>query len=72
MLSYKYMSKKKFKCYDCPAEFEAESREEILGILYEHYMKDHKEIITGASEEEKKAWMEKFEKDWAQAPEVTT
>lgn len=66
------MAKKKFKCYDCPAEFEAESREEILNILFDHYIKDHNEVITGASEEEKKAWMERFEKDWSNAPEVTT
>jgi len=72
VLSYINMNKKSFKCYDCPAEFEAVSREEILKTLYDHYMKDHKDIITSASEEEKKAWMEKFEKDWAEAPEVTT
>jgi len=56
---------KNFKCYDCDKEFQAQTKEEILGALYDHYMKDHKEIITGASEAEKKAWMEKFEKDWA-------
>lgn len=61
---------KKFKCYDCEAKFEAETREEILGILYDHYMKDHKEIIAGASEDEKKTWMDKFEKDWTEATEV--
>ena len=46
---------KKFKCYDCEEEFEAETRDEILNVLYEHYMKEHKEIITGASEAKKKA-----------------
>lgn len=61
---------KKIKCYDCETEFQAETREEILGQLYDHYMKDHKEIITGASEDEKKAWMERFEKDWSSAEEV--
>ena len=60
---------KTLKCYDCEGEFEAETREEILNILYDHYMKDHKEIITGASEEEKKAWMARFEKDWLAAEE---
>ena len=61
---------KQFKCYDCDRVFEAETREDILKQLYDHYMKDHKEIITGASEEEKKAWMERFEKDWAAAAEA--
>ena len=62
--------KKEIKCYDCEARFQAETREEILASLYDHYMKDHKEIIAGASEDEKKAWMEKFEKDWSEAKEV--
>jgi len=61
---------KKIKCYDCGAEFQAETRKEILGVLYEHYMKDHNEIITGVDEAGKKAWMEKFEKDWLAAEEV--
>ena len=61
---------KTFKCYDCDGEFQAETREEILNQLYDHYMKEHKEIITGASEAEKKAWMEQFEKDWAELSEV--
>lgn len=62
---------KEFKCYDCDQSFKASSREEILNILYAHYMSSHKEIITGVSEAEKKAWMEQFEKDWAAAPRVT-
>ena len=61
---------KKFTCYDCDQIFEAETREEILNILYEHYMKDHKEIITGSSEAEKKAWMERFDRDWQAALKV--
>lgn len=61
---------KTFTCYDCDAQFESETREDVLNQLYEHYMKEHKEIITGASEAEKKAWMAKFEKDWEAAEEV--
>lgn len=61
---------KMYKCGDCDASFEAETRKEILDILYEHYMSHHHDIITGASTEEKKQWMEKFEKDWLEAPEV--
>ena len=58
---------KKFKCYDCDEVLEANTREEVLNALYAHYMEKHKEVITGASKEEKKAWMEKFEKDWKAA-----
>ena len=58
---------KTIKCYDCDQSFEAETREGMLNLLYDHYMKEHKDIITGASEEEKKAWMERFDNDWAAA-----
>ena len=61
---------KKFNCYDCEQSFKAETRDEVLGYLYDHYMKDHKEIITGNSEEEKKAWMVQFDKDWKEAKEA--
>ncbi len=33
-------------------------------------MKEHHEIITGVDEDGKKAWMERFERDWASAVEV--
>ena len=56
---------KNFTCYDCKQSFEAATREDVLNLLYTHYMGEHKEIITGASEAEKKAWMERFERDWA-------
>jgi predicted small metal-binding protein len=57
---------KKFKCPDCEVEFEFESetKEEVLVTLYNHYMQEHKEVITSADEVEKKRWMEQFEKDW--------
>jgi predicted small metal-binding protein len=58
---------KALKCYDCESEFKADTKEEILGHLYDHYMKDHKETIVGADDSEKKRWMEQFEKDWAAA-----
>lgn len=61
---------KEFNCYDCEQSFRAESRDEILVILHDHYMKDHNEVITGNSEEEKKTWMDRFNKDWKSAKEV--
>lgn len=61
---------KTIKCYDCESSFQAETREQILDVLYEHYMKNHHSIISTASDEEKKQWMQQFEKDWAAAKEV--
>ena len=58
---------KTVQCQHCEETFQAETREEILSTLYKHYMEAHAEVITRASEEEKKAWMEHFEKEWAQA-----
>jgi hypothetical protein len=51
-------------------QFQAETREEILGYLYDHYMKEHKAVITGADDVEKKRWMEQFETDWAASKSI--
>lgn len=61
---------KTIACPDCGGEFVAMSREEVLGILYDHYKSEHPEIINTATEAEKKAWMERFERDWAAAEET--
>ena len=58
---------KTIKCQDCEAEFKADTREEILGHLYDHYIKDHNEIITSVDDAGKKRWMEQFEKGWVAA-----
>ena len=58
------LPEKTITCYDCEAKFTAFTRQEILGQLYDHYMKEHNETITKANKDEKKAWMERFEKDW--------
>lgn len=62
---------KTFKCYDCDDSFQAETKDEVLIFLYNHYMKDHKEIISNNTEAEKLAWMDTFDKDWARAPETS-
>jgi len=62
---------KTIECHDCEGKFTATTKEEILGILYDHYIKNHNEIITNVNDEEKKNWMSRFEKDWAQAQEVS-
>jgi len=61
---------KEFKCYDCDKVFESESSKEMLILLYTHYMSEHEDIIKGGSEEEKTAWMEKFNKDWGETKEI--
>ncbi len=59
---------KKITCYDCEEVFESETSKGILDQMYPHYMEKHTAIISGANEKEKKAWMEKFNKDWEMAP----
>lgn len=61
---------KKLTCYDCEKKFESETSKEMLEKLYPHYMKEHKEIIMGASEDEKAAWMKKFNADWEAAETI--
>ncbi len=55
---------KKLTCYDCENIFTAETSKEMLDEFYSHYMSQHANIIMNASEEEKKVWMKKFDKDW--------
>lgn len=61
---------KEITCYDCAKKFKAETSKEMLGLLYDHYMKDHHEIITGVDEAGKKAWMIRFEQDWSKVEEI--
>ena len=61
---------KKFTCYDCEKTFEAQTSKDMLNLLYPHYMSEHKDIIAGADESQKNAWMEKFNKDWEEAEEI--
>lgn len=58
---------KTMTCYDCDHEMSAPSREEMLNEMYAHYMSTHKEIITGANESEKQAWMKQFDVDFEAA-----
>jgi len=58
---------KQITCYNCENVFESETSEDILNQLFAHYMKDHPEVIPNASDEEKKAWMVQFNKDWEAA-----
>ena len=58
---------KTIKCQHCEESFAQETREEMLNVLYSHYMEAHKDVIPKATEEEKKKWMERFEKDWQSA-----
>ena len=61
---------KTIKCQECGGGFQAVEREEILKILYDHYMEAHPDVIPNASDTEKKTWMVQFEKEWETAPKV--
>lgn len=58
---------KTVQCQHCEREFTAATKEALLSVLYDHYMKDHHAIITSIDEAGKKAWMEKFTVDWDSA-----
>jgi len=62
---------KEIKCQHCEGSFKTETREEMLSILYKHYMESHADVIPEASKEEKKAWMVRFEEQWAIAEEIS-
>jgi glycogen debranching enzyme len=55
---------KTLNCYDCKESFTAASKDEMLVMLYEHYIDDHKEVIADNSEVEKLTWMDSFDGDW--------
>ncbi len=55
------------KCYDCDEAFTAATADDILQLMYPHYMEVHHEIITTVDEAGKKAWMERFYADWEKA-----
>ena len=61
---------KKIKCLDCDKEFVAETSEEALNQMHPHYMEEHKEEMSGGTEEKRKAWFEDFNKSWESAEEA--
>jgi len=61
---------KEMKCLDCEKTFKAESPEEMMKTMMPHYMSDHEDIMKAGTEETKKVWMEKFNKEWEEAKEV--
>jgi len=61
---------KEMKCLDCEKTFKAETSKEMMDTMMPHYMEDHKDIMAEGTEETKKVWMEKFNKDWEEAKEV--
>lgn len=51
-------------------EFSGEAKEEVMEKMHPHYMEVHKDIMASATEERKKEWFEKFNKNWESAPEA--
>ena len=58
------------KCPDCDKTFKGESAKEVMNTMHPHYMEDHKEVIEGADESQKEAWMKKFNEDFEVAKEL--
>ena len=61
---------KEMKCLDCEKTFKAETLEGMMQTMMPHYMSDHADLMKEGTEEKKKVWMEKFNKDWEEAKEV--
>ena len=61
---------KEFKCPDCDEVFRSETSDEMMKILMPHYMEVHQEMMKNGTEEDKKVWFEKFNKDWEDTAEI--
>ena len=61
---------KEMKCLDCDNTFKANSSDEMMKVMMPHYMSDHKDLMASGTEEKKKVWMEKFNKNWEEAEEI--
>jgi len=56
---------KKILCFECDTAYESDTRQAMLSALYSHYIQAHKSVIMKASVSQKKAWLERFEKEWS-------
>lgn len=61
---------KKIQCLDCNKEFEGASPDAVLAQMHPHYMEAHQDIMKDGSEDKKKEWFERFNKNWERAPEM--
>jgi len=63
------LPEKTIGCYfdGCDVTFSGGGRNTLLKEIYAHYMEVHPDVIPKATDEEKKVWMEQFEKDWTAA-----
>lgn len=61
---------KKITCLDCEMEFVAETPKDAQTKMMPHYMESHKDIMDAGTDENKKKWMEDFDKKWNEAEEV--
>lgn len=61
---------KEMKCLDCDERFKANSPEEMMKTMMPHYMKKHKEIMSGSAKESKEDWMKRFYSEWEKAEET--
>lgn len=61
---------KTLQCYDCNKTFRAKKSDDMLNLMYKHYMDMHRSIITSVNESKKKIWMERFHTDWDKAERI--
>jgi len=61
---------KEMKCLDCEKTFKAQTSGEMMQTMMPHYMADHADLMKEGTEEKKKVWFEKFNKNWEEAKEV--
>jgi len=61
---------KEIKCLDCEETFKAESSDDAMQQMMPHYKSEHAEMMEKGTEEDRKVWFEKFNKDWEEAKEV--
>ena len=61
---------KELKCLDCEKTFKAETSNEMIQTMMPHYVSDHAEMMKSGTEEDKKLWFEKFNKEWEEAEEI--
>ena len=61
---------KKIKCLDCETEFISDSKEDVLNQMMPHYMDSHSEMMKEGTEESKKEWFERFDKNWGEAEQI--
>ena len=54
----------------CDHAVDAESMQDAMMKLMPHYKESHAEMMEQGTEEDKKVWMENFQTQWDETPEM--